>query len=61
MTEFYTNSPAGLCGNDDVGQMSAWYVFSAMGFYPLNAMSGVYVFGSPMMQHANINYQMAKL
>ncbi|MDM1294997.1 glycoside hydrolase family 92 protein [Sphingobacterium sp. N143] len=55
MTDFYTNTPAGLCGNDDVGQMSAWYVFSAMGFYPLNAMSGVYVFGSPMMEHANIN------
>ncbi len=54
MTEFYTNTPAGLCGNDDVGQMSAWYVFSAMGFYPLNPMIGTYVFGSPMMDKASI-------
>jgi len=54
MTEFYTNTPAGLCGNDDVGQMSAWYVFSAMGFYPLNPMVGTYVFGSPMMDKAAI-------
>ncbi|MGJ1431803.1 GH92 family glycosyl hydrolase [Sphingobacterium spiritivorum] len=55
MTEFYTSAPDGLCGNDDVGQMSAWYVFSAMGFYPLNPMIGTYVFGSPLMEKATIN------
>lgn len=36
MRELYKNTPAGLCGNEDCGQMSAWYVFSAMGFYPVN-------------------------
>ena len=55
MTEYYTNSPDGLCGNDDVGQMSAWYVFSSMGFYPANPMDGKYVFGSPLMESAKIN------
>ena len=40
--ELYTNTPAGLCGNEDCGQMSAWYVFSAMGFYPVNPVSGMY-------------------
>ena len=39
----------GLCGNDDCGQMSAWYMFSAMGFYPVDPVSGNYVFGAPQM------------
>lgn len=39
----------GLCGNDDCGQMSAWYMLSAMGFYPVNPVSGEYVFGAPQM------------
>ncbi|MBE8713427.1 GH92 family glycosyl hydrolase [Sphingobacterium hungaricum] len=55
MIDFYTSKPNGLCGNDDAGQMSAWYVFSAIGIYPLNPISGVYVFGSPMMDKATIN------
>jgi len=55
MTKYYTNEPAGLCGNDDVGQMSAWYVFSSMGIYPANPMDGKYVFGSPLMEQASIN------
>lgn len=55
MTKYYTNEPAGLCGNDDVGQMSAWYVFSSMGIYPANPMDGKYVFGSPLMKEASIN------
>ena len=37
---FYLAKPDGLCGNDDCGQMSAWYIFSAMGFYPVNPISG---------------------
>lgn len=41
MNELYLNSPAGLCGNEDCGQMSAWYVFSAMGFYPVNPINAV--------------------
>ena len=48
MTTLYTNTPAGLCGNEDCGQMSAWYVFSAMGFYPVNPVSGEYEIGSPL-------------
>ena len=45
----YSPKPNGLCGNDDCGQMSAWYIFSAMGFYPVNPVSGEYVFGAPQL------------
>lgn len=48
MHELYQNSPAGLCGNEDCGQMSAWYVFSAMGFYPVDPVSGKYEIGTPL-------------
>ena len=47
--KFYDNKPDGLVGNEDCGQMSAWYVFSALGFYPVNPVSGEYVFGSPLV------------
>jgi predicted alpha-1,2-mannosidase len=50
----YDNTPGGLCGNDDCGQMSAWYVFSAMGLYPLNPANGIYVIGSPLVEKATI-------
>ena len=53
-TEQYQNSPQGLSGNEDCGQMSAWYVFSALGFYPVNPASGEYVFGCPMINEAII-------
>lgn len=52
--EFFTSKPDGLCGNEDVGQMSAWYIFSAMGFYPVNPANGAYVFGSPLLNEAKI-------
>ncbi len=52
---FYTNKPDGICGNDDVGETSAWYVFSALGFYPVNPAEGKYVFGSPLVDAATIN------
>ena len=48
MHELYQNSSAGLCGNEDCGQMSAWYVFSAMGFYPVDPVSGKYEIGTPL-------------
>lgn len=51
---FYTDKPNGLCGNEDLGQMSAWYVLSAMGFYPVNPANGVYVLGSPSVNEAII-------
>jgi predicted alpha-1,2-mannosidase len=51
----YTDSTDGLCGNDDCGQMSAWYIFSAIGFYPVNPASGIYVIGSPMLNKVSID------
>jgi predicted alpha-1,2-mannosidase len=50
----YDNTPEGLDGNDDCGQISAWYVWSAIGLYPVNPASGVYVIGSPLVQKAVI-------
>jgi predicted alpha-1,2-mannosidase len=52
--EMYSNTPEGLCGNEDCGQMSAWYVFSAMGFYPVNPSELRYQFGSPLVRKAKI-------
>ncbi|WP_297091191.1 GH92 family glycosyl hydrolase [uncultured Draconibacterium sp.] len=54
LNEMYTDQPDGLCGNEDCGQMSAWYVFSSLGFYPVNPANGVYVFGSPLFESAEI-------
>jgi len=54
MKTFYIDTPSGLCGNDDCGQMSAWYVFSALGFYPVNPVNGIYVLGSPLIDKAKI-------
>ena len=54
MDELYTNTPAGLCGNEDCGQTSAWYVLSAMGFYPVNPVGGVYEIGSPLFPKAEL-------
>ena len=51
----YRPEPDGLCGNDDCGQMSAWYMFSAMGFYPVDPVSGNYVFGAPQMPQITLN------
>ena len=48
----YAASPDGLCGNEDCGQMSAWYVLSALGFYPVNPAGGEYVIGSPAVESA---------
>ena len=48
LTNFYNNSPNGLCGNDDCGQTSAWYVLSSIGLYPVNPANGEYVLGSPL-------------
>ena len=52
--KFYLPKPDGLCGNDDCGQMSAWYVFSALGFYPFNPCGGTYVLGAPQIPKAAI-------
>lgn len=54
MNELYRNTPAGLCGNEDCGQMSAWYVFSAMGFYPVDPVGGQYEIGTPLFPEAKL-------
>ena len=51
---FYRPEPEGLCGNDDCGQMSAWYLFSAMGFYPVNPCGGEYVIGAPQVPRVEV-------
>ena len=55
MHELYLNTPAGLCGNEDCGQMSAWYVFSAMGFYPVDPVSGRYELGTPLYSEVKLH------
>lgn len=54
VTELYTDQPDGLSGNEDCGQMSAWYILSSMGMYPVNPAAGTYVFGSPLFDEAVI-------
>jgi len=60
LNDLYTDAPDGLSGNEDVGQMSSWYIFSALGFYPANPISGQYVFGSPLFDEATINLESGK-
>ncbi len=55
MDELYTDQPAGLCGNEDVGQMSAWYIMSALGFYQVEPCGGRYQIGSPIVENAVLN------
>ena len=54
MRRFYGTGPAGLVGNDDVGQMSAWLVFAMLGFYPAQPFSGTYVTGRPLVEAAEL-------
>ena len=55
LDSLYSANPDGLSGNEDVGQMSAWYVMSALGFYPVHPARGIYVFGSPLFDEASID------
>ena len=55
-TEMYKAEPDGVIGNDDCGQMSAWFVLSALGFYPVDPVSAVYVFGSPLFDRAEVRW-----
>lgn len=52
---FYRNVPIGLCGNDDCGQTSAWYIWSAIGFYPVNPANGEYVIGTPLSRKTELS------
>lgn len=58
---FYLSKPDGLCGNDDCGQMSAWYMFSALGFYPVDPVSLKYVIGAPQIPQAKVKLQNGKV
>lgn len=60
MDRMYVNKIDGLCGNDDCGQMSAWYIFSAMGFYPVCPGSGEYVLGAPYLPYIKVNLENGK-
>jgi predicted alpha-1,2-mannosidase len=57
---FYFAAPCGYAGNDDCGQMSAWYIFSSLGFYPFNAGSGEYVIGTPLFRRATMHLSNGK-
>ena len=57
LTQLYKNDPDGISGNEDCGQMSAWYVFSALGFYPVTPGSNQYIIGTPLMDKATINLE----
>jgi len=61
METMYSNETNGLCGNDDCGQMSAWYIFSALGFYPVCPGSDQYAIGSPLVKNATIEFENGKI
>ena len=54
LRELYRNTPDGICGNEDCGQMSAWFVFSSMGFYPVDPISGRYEIGTPLFRETRM-------
>ena len=60
LEEMYSNQPDGLSGNEDCGQMSSWYVLSAMGFYPVTPASNIYAIGTPLFSEAKINLENGK-
>jgi putative alpha-1,2-mannosidase len=60
INEFHNNTPDGMIGNDDCGQMSAWYILSCLGFYPVNPASDEYVLGSPQLKKAILHLQEGK-
>lgn len=61
LNELYNNSSSGYSGNEDCGQMSSWYIFSSMGFYPVNPASGIYMIGSPILKQAELQLGNGKI
>jgi predicted alpha-1,2-mannosidase len=59
IARLYNNTPQGIPGNDDCGQISTWFNFAALGFYPVNAVTGVYVIGSPLVNRATLRNSVA--
>ena len=60
LKEFYRDQPDGIIGNEDCGQMSAWYIMSSLGFYPVFTASGQYLLGSPLFDKITINHENGK-
>lgn len=60
LTTLYDTTPDGICGNEDTGQMSAWYVFSSLGFYPMDPVSGRYELGAPLFDKASMKLPSGK-
>jgi putative alpha-1,2-mannosidase len=60
ITAFHNNTPDGMIGNDDCGQMSAWYILSTLGFYPVNAANGEFILGSPQVKSATLHLSNGK-
>ena len=60
INEFHNNTPDGMIGNDDCGQMSAWYILSCLGFYPVNPAGHEFVFGSPQLRKATLHLSKGK-
>ncbi len=60
LKNFYHDQPDGIIGNEDCGQMSAWYIMSSLGFYPVFTASGQYVLGSPLFDKVTINHENGK-
>lgn len=60
LSQFYSDQPDGLCGNEDCGQMSAWYLFSSMGFYPVTPGSETYVLGAPLFKQIKLQLENGK-
>ncbi len=60
LTSLYDTTPDGICGNEDTGQMSAWYIFSSLGFYPMDPVSGKYELGAPLFKSACIKMPSGK-
>ncbi|MFV0248886.1 MAG: GH92 family glycosyl hydrolase [Tenacibaculum sp.] len=61
LTEQYKNAPDGISGNEDCGQMSAWYIFSSLGFYPVTPASNQYIIGTPLVKGASLNLETGKV
>jgi len=60
LTTLYQNTPDGISGNEDCGQMSAWYIFSSLGFYPVTPGSNQYIIGTPLFGKATVNLENGK-
>lgn len=61
INEFYNNTPDGMIGNDDCGQMSAWYILSSLGFYPVNPAGNEFVLEAPLLQRARLHLSKGKI